>query len=115
MLKPIIIQNSRIPKILSKFAPIEIYAITLFPFIFCRARLGQQTKQHEMIHFQQQLEMLVLPFYIIYLYDYIKSLLSKKPGWISYREIRAEKEAHKNDRVIGYLEKRKRWRWLINK
>ena len=113
MIKPIIVNNSSVPKVLSKIAPIEIFAIAVFPFIFCRGKLGQQTKQHEMIHFQQQLELLVLPFYIIYLYDYIKARLSGMSGRKAYKEIRAEKEAHDNDRVIDYLKKRKRWRWLI--
>ena len=33
-LKPFFIQNSIIPRIFSKFAPIEIWAITIFPFVF---------------------------------------------------------------------------------
>ena len=47
------------------------------------------------------------------MYDYIKARLSGMSGRKAYRETRAEKEAHNNDRVIDYLKNRKRWRWLI--
>jgi len=100
---------------LSRFAAIEISAIALFPFVFCRGKIGDQTRVHETIHFQQQLETGILPFYLIYLYDYIKLRLSGEYGWVAYRMIRAEKEAHSNDRVPNYLQKRKRWRWLRGK
>ena len=111
-LKPIFIQNSTIPKILSKFAPLEIWAITLFPFVFCRGELGESTKRHETIHFQQQLETGVFFFYLIYLWDYLKLRKNGHAGWIAYRQIRAEKEAHAKDSDPYYLEERKRWKWL---
>jgi len=110
--KPIIIENSRIPKILSFFAPIEIGAISLFPFVFSRGKMSESTKRHETIHFQQQLETLVIFFYMIYLWDYIKARISGSPGKESYRNIRAEKEAHENEMSPNYLKSRPRYSWL---
>ena len=54
--KPIFIENSRVPKWLSVFAPITIGAIALFPFVFSRHIMAERTKTHETIHFQQQLD-----------------------------------------------------------
>ena len=50
--------------------------ITIFPFIF----IGKQYKNrpnlinHERIHFQQQIELLVLPFFILYFGNYLINL-----------------------------------------
>ena len=112
---PIFIEKSRIPVILSRFAPIEIYAIALFPFVFCRDIITERVKNHETIHFQQQLETFVLPFYLIYLYDWIRSKMKGLTGIEAYYAIRAEKEAHMNEGDFQYLEKRKRWQWLFKK
>ena len=110
--KPIIIENSRIPKILSFFAPIEIGAISLFPFVFSRGKVSESTRRHETIHFQQQLETLVVFFYIVYLWDYIKARISGATGKESYRNIRAEKEAYENEMSSDYLKSRPRYSWL---
>ena len=111
-LKPIFINNSIIPKILSFFAPIEINSITIFPFVFSRGEPNERTQRHETIHFQQYLETGVLGFYLIYFWDYLKARLSGKSGKKSYASIRAEKEAYKNDADTDYLLTRKRWNWL---
>ena len=111
-LKPFFIQNSIIPRIFSKFAPIEIWAITIFPFVFCRGELGESTKRHETIHFQQQIETGVIFFYLIYLWDYLKLRKNGLASWLAYRQIRAEKEAYAKDNDPYYLEERKRWKWL---
>ena len=50
-LKPIFIENSKIPVWLSKFAPITIGAIALFPFVFSRHSITEKTRTHETIHF----------------------------------------------------------------
>ena len=110
--KPIIIENSRIPKILSFFAPIEIGAISLFPFVFSRGVVSESTRRHETIHFQQQLETFVIFFYIIYLWDYLRSRIGGNTGKKSYRLIRAEKEAYENELDADYLKSRPRYSWL---
>lgn len=113
--KPIFIEKSRVPRLLSYLAPIEIYAIALFPFVFCKDAITERVKNHETIHFQQQLETLIIPFYIIYLYDWIKSKVKGLTGIEAYYAIRAEKEAYSNEGNFQYLEKRKRWQWLFRK
>jgi len=111
-LSPIFINNSRIPKILSFFAPIEINSITIFPFVFSRGTPNEKTTRHETIHFQQYLETGVIGFYLIYFWDYCRARLSGLSGKDSYLSIRAEAEAYGNDKDVSYLLTRKRWKWL---
>ena len=64
-MKEIIIENSRIPKTLSVF--IDIWAITLYPFIICRGEMNEKTKNHERIHLAQQKELWLIGFYVLYI------------------------------------------------
>ena len=113
-LKPLFFENSRIPVILSTFAPIEISAITLFCFVYSRGELSAETKRHETIHFQQYLETLVLGFLLIYLYDYLYAALIKRKGFTrdAYLAIRFEQEAWAKDKDVNYLKTRRRFAWL---
>jgi len=110
--RPIIIENSFVPKFLSYFAPIDISGITLGFVVFIRGRADERLRRHETIHFQQYLETLFIGFLIIYLYDYIYNLILFKDGGVAYRMIRAEVEAYDNDVDINYLENRVRYEWL---
>jgi len=109
---PIFIENSRIPRLLSYFSPINIGAIALGVVVFCRGSLTPTTKQHETIHFQQFLETLFIGFFILYVYDYIKNCIKFKNRHIAYYNIRAEKEAYSHEETPNYLQTRKRWNWI---
>ena len=113
-LKPLFFENSRIPVLLSKLAPIEISAITLFCLVYSRGELSERTKRHETIHFQQYLETFVVGFLLIYLYDYLYSALIKRKGFTraAYLAIRFEQEAYSNDKDVNYLNNRARFSWL---
>ena len=39
--KPFFIENSKVPVVLSYFAPIDIWAITLFFLVFCKGNLQE--------------------------------------------------------------------------
>lgn len=114
-LKPIMFENSKVPALLSKVTPIEIGAITLFPFVFSRGEMSEETKRHETIHFQQYLETGVIGFLVLYLWDYMISLAKGVKGPEAYRNIRAEVEAWDNDSDENYLKNRKRWAWICSK
>jgi hypothetical protein len=113
-LKPFFFENSKLPYFLEKFAPIKINAISLFGFVFSKGEMNEATKRHEAIHFQQQLETLMVGFLFIYLFDYVVNLWIKKmPGSEAYMNLRAEKEAYAKHFDEEYLPKtRKRWAWL---
>jgi len=110
MLKPIIVRNSKIPALLSWV--IEVYAITLFPFVFIRDEGDLDTITHETIHFKQYLETLVIGFLLIYLIDFIVGLVKYRNGAEAYFRIRFEQEAYSNDHHENYPEERKLFSWL---
>jgi hypothetical protein len=110
--KPFYIENSKIPVWLSKVAPIEIGAIALFFLVFSRGTMNEETKRHETIHFQQFLETLVVPFLVLYVWDFIHGYIKYNDGAVAYRMIRAEQEAYDNDHDEDYLETRHRYSWI---
>jgi len=86
--------------------------LTLFPFIILRHKKFKEDKtliNHESIHLQQQLELLILPFYIIYLLNYIINLVHFRNHKIAYRNIIFEREAFFNEKNHDYLKTRKLW------
>lgn len=109
--RPIFIENSWVPKFLSKFAPINIGAITLGFFVFSRGVVSESTRRHETIHLHQQIETGFLLFYVLYLYYWLKSKVKGIPGDESYMLIPFEKEAYTNELDQEYLQKRKFWAW----
>ena len=78
----------------------DISAIAIFPFIFIHpdTKVTPRLINHERIHLRQQLEMLVIPFYVWYLIEYFT---------VGYEQNRFELEAYDNDYDLNYLSKRK--------
>ena len=83
---PIIVRNSKIPKMLSWF--MDIAAITLFPFIFVKGEGDDKLIRHETIHIAKYRN-----------YD------------DAYRSIRFEREAYNNEHDKNYLEMREKFAW----
>ena len=80
-------------------------AITLWPFIFVRKNcsFNETDLNHENIHGKQQLELLVIFFYIIYVIEWI---------FKGYRKISFEIEAYENEENLDYLKNREFFAWL---
>lgn len=99
--------------------PKHITAITLWPFVIFREKGFKHDAviiNHEKIHLRQQLELLIIPFYIIYLSEYVWGLLKYKNHNEAYRAISFEKEAYRNEKNMNYLEQRKPWTaWRTSK
>jgi len=106
---PIIIKNSKIPKLLSFF--IDIYAITIWPFIIIKDEGNDITINHESIHIKQQEELWILPFYLLYAFEWFKHLIKHKNNHMAYLEISFEKEAYANQKNFDYLTNRVRMAW----
>ena len=83
------------------------------PFIIIREwRFAtDKTINHEKIHMYQALEMLYLPFLILYIGNYLLNLVKGKPLMEAYKDIIFEKEAYDNDDNLDYLKTRKFWSW----
>jgi hypothetical protein len=113
-LEPIFIENSKVPVVLSKVAPLEIGAIAFGPCVWSRNTCGPVTRRHETIHFQQQLEMLFLFQWVFYVLFWLIGLfIYKFDGNLSYHMNPFEREAYANERKTKYLsETRKRYAWV---
>ena len=108
-MKPITIIAPRFLKALSII--IDIYAITLWPFIISREEMSEDVLNHESIHIAQQKELLVLFFYLLYGWDYFMGLIKYKDKEKAYYRIRFEQEAYENMYNQNYLTERKLYSW----
>ena len=109
-MKPIIIQNSKIPKMLSIF--IDIWAITLYPFIICKGEMNEQTIRHEKIHLAQQAELWLIGCYLLYAIWWLKyRIFHGQTSNEAYHSLPFEREAYANDMEENYTEKRERFAW----
>ena len=87
-------------------------ALTLFPFVFLREAVDSQKEDlicHESIHIRQQMEMLVLPFFLWYFAEYLLLLIQLRNHNAAYRNISFEKEAYANENKVGFLKERPIW------
>ena len=90
----------------------KISAITLFPVIILRKHESRHDKiliNHEKIHLRQQLELLIIFFYIWYVLEYYFHYFRLKDPYKAYRMISFEREAFSQEENIGYLKERKLW------
>jgi hypothetical protein len=106
---PIIVKNSKIPKLLSWF--INARAITLFPFIFIRDEGDEKLIRHESIHIAQYRELFVIGFLLIYLYDFVHGFIKYRNYSDAYKSIRFEREAYIQQADPHYLQFREHFAW----
>ena len=102
--------------IISKyFVPKGYLGMTIFPFVFLKfKRLKDETVliNHEKIHLRQQLELLILPFYIFYVFEFLIRLFQYKNWHLAYKNISFEREAYANESDLNYLKQRTFWHFL---
>lgn len=90
-------------------------AITIYPFVIFKSKYFKTNTtliNHEKIHLKQQLELLVLPFYIIYSLEFLVRLVQYKNGHLAYKNISFEREAYSNECNLKYLNNRSIWAFL---
>jgi|TARA_X000001388_G_scaffold56106_1_gene41341 hypothetical protein len=109
--KPWFVENSKVPVILSYVAPIDINAIAFGPFVWSRGVMDEQLKNHETIHYHQQLELLFVGQWLLYVFYWLKGLITYKDGAVAYVESPFEREAYANDANLDYLKGRERFAW----
>jgi len=89
--------------------------LTFYPFVFLADKDDKLNKvfiNHEKIHIRQQLELLILPFYLLYFTEYLFRLIQFKDKKQAYFNISFEREAYKNEKDLNYLKSRPFWRFL---
>ncbi|MEL0645673.1 hypothetical protein V6251_14870 [Olleya sp. Ti.3.14] len=102
--------------IVSKYlVPKGYTGMTVFPFIFLKSKVLKQSEtlvNHEKIHLKQQLELLIIPFYIWYGLEFVFRYIQHKNWYLAYKNISFEREAYCNDLNLEYLKTRRFWQFL---
>lgn len=109
--KPWFFENSRLPVWLSKIAPIEVWAFSFAFWVCCRGEMSDETRRHETIHYQQQLELLMVFQWILYGFFWLVGMIKYRDGARAYYENPFEREAYRNDKNPNYLKTRPRYAW----
>lgn len=89
--------------------------LAVFPFVFVKYNSDKKNEvfvNHERIHLRQQLELLVIPFFIWYFTEFLVRFIQYKNWDLAYRNISFEREAYANEKDLNYLKRRSFWRFL---
>ena len=89
--------------------------LAIYPFVVLKSKVLKLNKvvlNHERIHLRQQIELLLLPFYIWYILEFTVWLIKYKNWHLAYHNISFEKEAYRNESDLGYLKQRRFWQFL---
>lgn len=89
--------------------------LTFFPFVLLSHKRDKENVvflNHERIHIRQQLELLIVFFYLWYLLEYLFRLLQLRDRKKAYRNISFEREAYVNEKDLSYLKVRSFWKFL---
>ena len=95
--------------------PSTFNALAVWPFIILRepALRGDSVLiHHERIHLRQQLELLWVFFFIIYLAEFLAKIMIYKQPKLAYRNISFEREAYENEYDFDYVQRKPLWSFV---
>ncbi|WP_299526322.1 hypothetical protein [Winogradskyella sp.] len=99
--------------LISKYiVPKGYLGVTIFPFMFLKhesLKWNTVLVNHEKIHLKQQLELFIIPFFVIYGLEFLFRLLQCRKWRSAYRNISFEREAYGNEKDLAYLKSRPFW------
>ena len=98
----------------TKFFPQGYKAITIGPFVITKPNtvLNIIDLQHEDIHWAQEKEMLILPFFIWYVIEFLIRLVIYRNWDKAYKNILFEQEAYAHQEDPDYIKTRKLYAWI---
>nr|WP_321243667.1 hypothetical protein [uncultured Psychroserpens sp.] len=67
---------------------------------------------HEKIHLKQQVELLVVFFYVFYVLEFLIRLIQYKKWYLAYQNISFEREAYLKEKDLNYLKSRPFWSFV---
>ncbi len=90
------------------------YCLNLFGIYFTRddSWIDRYVINHERIHDAQQRELLYVPFYILYVLEWLFRLLQYRNQHKAYENISFEREAYAHGHDLSYLSRRPRYAFL---
>lgn len=89
--------------------------LAVFPFVFLKYSVDKENPpfvNHERIHLRQQLELLVIPFFLWYFLEFLLRLVQYRNMNLAYRNISFEREAYPNEKDLDYLKQSSFWTFL---
>ena len=89
--------------------------ISLWPFVILHCKQLKKDAfflNHEKIHLRQQLELLVIFFYVWYAIEFFVRYIDCRDGMLAYRNISFEREAYRRENDLKYLKNRTFWAFL---
>lgn len=101
--------------IFKHIVPKGFIGITLYPFIFLKTKDLKENKiliNHEKIHLQQQIELLIIFFYFFYGLEFFIKLFKYRNAYITYKNLSFEREAYLNEEDLNYVKTRKPWSFI---
>ena len=102
--------------VISKYlVPRGYIGITIFPFIFLKhynLKSNTVLMNHEKIHLKQQVELLVIFFYVFYVLEFLIRLIQYKKWYLAYQNISFEREAYLKEKDLNYLKSRPFWSFV---
>ncbi len=84
--------------------------LSLWPFIILKNDSLKEDVfliNHEKIHLKQQLELLVIPFYVFYLVEWILKSIYYFDRYKGYQNLSFEREAYHNEKNLDYPRQRR--------
>ncbi|CAL2090934.1 conserved hypothetical protein [Tenacibaculum sp. 190524A02b] len=95
--------------------PKGFVGLALYPFIFLKRKDLKNNIfliNHEKIHLKQQIELLIIFFYLFYLIEWFFKLIKYRSTSMAYKSLSFEREAYFNEGDLNYLKKRKVWAFI---
>jgi len=89
--------------------------LSLWPFIILKddaLKKDEVLINHEKIHLRQQSELLILPFYLFYILEWLIRTILYLDSYRAYQNISFEREAYANEKNPNYLAGRKPFSFL---
>lgn len=111
-MKPIFIDNSKVPIWVSKITGMNITAVSFAFWVWSKGTLSEVTRRHETIHFRQQLELLFILHWVLYAIFWVVGMVLYRNNKKSYRNNPFEVEAYENQMWDNYLKIRPHYHWL---
>lgn len=87
------------------------YCLNLFGTIWTRdtSWIDKYVINHERIHTAQMRELLYIPFYIIYVFEWLIRIIQYRDPHKAYLNISFENEAYRHGHDLEYLKRRRRF------
>lgn len=109
------LQEGDMKIIYNKIIPPKGYkAITILNVVFVRngCTMSEKDINHESIHWEQEKELLIIGFYLLYVLEFLFRLIKAQKWHQAYRSISFERECYENEENLNYLKSRKHYAWI---